>query len=146
MSFAEDLLPVLASARGIGGELGLRPHSVAVITSDESANTHTGDGSESLTTTALLEDGQNPKVRWLTDEQQALSQDAAPGTVRVGPLTPDHEIGGVALSTLTGTSLAVGDTLDLLITGPKHPNGQRYTIKRITADSALHYVLECAPG
>ena len=146
MTFAEGLRPILANARGIGGNLGLRPHSVSILTVDESANTHTGDGSETTSETALLEDGQNPKVRWLSDEQRALAQDTTGAEVTVGPLSPDHQIGGVTIAELSGTALATGDRLYLLITGPKHPSGKRYAIKKITAHSALRYMVDCTPA
>jgi hypothetical protein len=71
-TFADGLLPVLEAARGIGGGLGLRKHSVTVLHGTWSG-THTGDGAETLTEYPILESGQNPKVHWLDDERQALA-------------------------------------------------------------------------
>lgn len=122
----------------------MRPHSAAVITGDWSG-TATGEGSETLTTTQLLENNQNPKVRWLNDEQRALAAGITDATIEVGPLTPDHNIGGVAIATLAGTGLSTTDTLHLWIVGPKHPSGARYRVVEIRADSSLHYMLRAKP-
>lgn len=143
-TFAERLRPVLEAARGIAGSKGLHPHAVAVLVNTWSGSA-TGLGTEASVATAILEDGQNPKVRWLTDEQVALAENGA--TVEIGPLTPKHDVGGVELATLVGSALTAGQTQYVRITGPKHPSpGKRYEVTKVVADSALHYRLQAKPA
>ena len=145
-TFADGLLPMLAAARGIGGGLGLRKHSVTVLHGTWSG-THTGDGTETLTEYPILESGQNPKVHWLDDERQALAAQTTDATAEVGPLTPVHTIGGVELATLTGSALSTGETLYVRILGPSHPSpGKRYLVVGIRAESSLHYTLQVKPA
>ena len=145
MSFATSIRRSLEAARSIGGQLGLRTHAVVLQVGTWSEGT-VGDGSETAAETTIKEGGQNPQVHWLTDAQIALSEDATEGTCRIGPLTPNHTAGGVALSTLAGTALSDHQTFHVEITGPKHPNGRRYKVRRIEADSTLHYHLVCDPA
>jgi hypothetical protein len=142
-TFAEGLRPMLAACRGIAGSLGLHLHAVEVLDGTWSG-TYTGDGTESLVVHTIREAGQNPKVRWLTDEQAALAE--CVGGVEIGPLTPRHDVGGTELATLTGSALTTGKTLHVRITGPKHPSGSRYVVQKLSADSALHYMLTCRPA
>ena len=146
MSFATDLHAALAAVRGLAGSMGLHGHAVSVLAGAWSVSGgHTGDGTETSTATPLRENGQNPKVVWLNDEQVALAIGTTNATVEIGPLTPDHGSGGVAVSTLLGTGLSDDQTLHVLITGPKHPSGERYRVVEVRAGSALHYTLRCKP-
>jgi hypothetical protein len=145
-TFAESLRPALSKCRGIGGSLGLRTHAVTVLHGTWSG-THTGDGTETLTLYPILEDGQNPKVHWFSDERAALADQTTGAKMEIGPLTPAHMIGGTELATLTGGALSTGQTLYVRIVGPTHPApGARYLVVGVRAESALHYTLQCKPA
>jgi hypothetical protein len=144
MTFASDLLPLLNSIRGIPGELGLRPHTVEIVTRTY-AGAHTGEGAMSETATPLThENDQPPRCRWLNDEQRALA-----GLVKdacdIGPVTPANTAGGTELASIDGTDLTRGGTLHLRITGPNHPDGALYRIIRIRRDKALSYLIRAEP-
>ena len=144
-TFAESLRPSLAVARAIGGDLGLRLHSVTVETGTW-AGDETGDSPFTEAETTVLENGQNPQVRWLTDEQIALAATTSAATVQIGPLTPGLAVGGTDLETIAGSALTTGQTLNLKIVGPQHPDGARYLVVDIEAHSALHYMLKAKPS
>lgn len=142
MSLADDLKPMLTSIRAIPGELGLRPHSVTLVESSWSG-AHSGDGTRTDVQTAFLETGQNPKVRWLGDDELAMAG-LASGAVDIWPITSDHA--AIArLADMRGDDLSDSDARYLLITGPKAPNGARYRIAGITAHMAMHYKLRAIP-
>jgi hypothetical protein len=144
VTLRDALLPTINAVRAIPGQLGLRPHAVAIIQTI-SSGAHTGDGARSETETAITESGgQPPKVRWLNDEQLALGN-LPKGTVLVGPITPAFSSGGTDLATIQGTALLQGDTLHVKITGPKHPNGALYRVTKINADRALRYMITAEP-
>lgn len=138
MALADDLRPVLHSIRSIPGSLGLRPHSVQIVTRRWSGE-HPGEGTLTEDSVDITESGsQSPKVRWLTDEQRAVAHlDQA--TVEVGPITPSFSTGGTSLDDLAGADLQVGDTYYLRVTGPKHPNGALYRITEVNGQRAMHY-------
>jgi len=141
MALADDLKPIVFSIRAIPGQFGLRPHTVAVRDTSWDGP-HTGDGEPTETWTSITESGGHPpKVRWLRDDEVAVGG-LASGTVEVGPITPEL---GVPILLLQGDALSAGDTHQLLITGPNHPNGAIYAIKRIECDRALHYKIQAAP-
>ncbi len=140
MTLRDELLDIVYEARGIAGELGFREHSVSLVVASTSG-THTGDGSRTETVTALTNgDGQPPRVKWLKDEEIALGQ-LPVGTVEVGPLTPTF----TSLDLLNGTDMTTGQVRLLRITGPNHPNGADYTIKGVSADRALRYMIRAVP-
>lgn len=148
MSLSQDRLDryrrIAASKRPLPGKHGLRPHTVAIITR-YSFGQHTGDIDMSSLIPLTEQDGQPPKVRWLNGEQLALSG-LAKGAIDIGPITPEFNGGGTAISAFDGTPLDTGDVLHLLITGPTHPNGALYKVVDITSDRALHYTLRATPG
>lgn len=142
MTLVDDLKPMLNSIRAIPGELGLHPHSVTLVESAWSG-TYSGDGTRTDTQTAILESGQNPHVKWLSDEELAMAGPSG-GTVEIGPITSDF--GALSrLSGLQGAELDDTDARYLLITGPKEPNGTKYRILGISADRAMHYKMRAAP-
>jgi hypothetical protein len=144
MSLADSLKPTQFAARSIAGRLGFRPHSVALVAVSTSG-THTGDGSRTEIETEIVESGGQPcRVRWLKDDEVALGQ-LPMGTVEVGPITPSHTGGGTDLDLLTGADLSDGQVRLLRITGPNHPNGADYTIKSVSADKALRYMVTAVP-
>jgi hypothetical protein len=144
MALRDDLLPLVSSVRSIAGQIGIRMHSVAIVSGSWSGD-HTGDGTEDQTATAITEAGGHPpKVRWLNDEQIAVGQ-LAKGTVEIGPITPSFPGGGTDLATLVGAALTRGETIHLRITGPAHPDGALYRVIDIRADRAFRYMLKASP-
>ena len=143
MTFAEDIRQTVASARSIPGQLGLREHSVELKRSLWSGD-YTGEGLSHDQFGEVLEDGHPPKVRWLTDSQRALGEHAE-GTVEVGPITPAFAGGGIDWGALVGSLLDSGEVLEVLITGPRHPDGTTYRITKARYQSALSYYLVCEP-
>lgn len=144
MSLADTLKPLLYNARAFAGQLGFRPHSVAIVTGAWSGS-HTGDGTETETSVAITEaGGQPPKTHWLSDEQLAVG--ALPrGTVEIGPITPSFAGGGTDLASIAGTALARGETIHVRITGPNHPSGALYRLINVNADKALNYMMRAQP-
>lgn len=143
MTLADDLKPLARDIRGIPGDLGIRPHSVAIL-EREWSGAYSGDGVKTDATYAITEGrGAPPKVRWLSDEELAVSGESS-GSVDIGPITSDH--GAIArLGTIDGRNIDAGDARYIVITGPKHPNGAKYRITRVTADRAIHYMVRAAP-
>ncbi|HVJ19907.1 MAG TPA: hypothetical protein VM686_31045 [Polyangiaceae bacterium] len=144
MTLADDLKPIVYSARAIAGTLGFRVHSVAIVIA-ETDGEHTGDGVRAETVTAITEDlGQPPRVKWLNDEEIALGQLGA-GAIEVGPITPLHNGNGTELATLTGADMTDGQVRLLRITGPNHPSGADYRITSVSADRPLRYMIRAVP-
>jgi len=142
MSFADSLKTLAYNARAIPGQLGIRPYSVSIRLSTW-AGDHVGDGVETVTVTPILEaNGQNPKVRFLNEEQTALGG-LVRGSLTVGPITPDPA--GSPFSTLTQQGAQDGSTLLYIVTGPEFPTGARYQLVSATSDRALHYTLTLSP-
>lgn len=142
MTFADDLLPVAFDARGIAGSLGLRVHTVALLVTYYSGQ-HTGEEAIGDELTPLVEgDGYPPRVRQMKDEELALGN-LQPGTLEVGPLTPEFSGGGVSDETLFGV-LPTGATRYVVITGPLAPNGAKYEIIASRRDKPLRRVLRIA--
>lgn len=145
MTFASSLYPMLARVRAIPGQLGLRPHTVSVVSRSWSGG-QTGEGDETVVNVPIVEaDGRPPKVRWLSNEEIALGG-LPSGSVQIGPITPSFSDGGTNLSDLDGSDLETSDTRQLRITGPQHPNGALYRVKALNADSALHYTIVAVPA
>lgn len=140
MALADDLLPILREIRGIPGEFGLRPHTVALL-SRSWGGTHSGDGDRTDTSLSLTEgDGQPPKVRWLNAEEMAVSM-VDKSTVEIGPITADFEA-REWIDDIRGDNLSTGDARYVVITGPKHASGANYLITKITVEKALHYMIQ----
>jgi hypothetical protein len=141
---ANQLRRIANQARAIPGKFGLREHAVYIL-EGYWGGTHTGDGDETLFPIRVLENGQNPRVRWLTDEQLALANGLTDAKLEIGPVTPSFGAGGTDLDALAGRDLDTGNTLHVNIVGPKHPDGARYAVTEIRADRALRYMLRCKP-
>lgn len=133
--------------RSLPGVHGLRQHTVEVGISSWSG-TNTGEGTESITWTAITESGGlPPKVRWATDEEVALGQFPS-GGAEVGPITPTFPLvgaGGTDHDVLTGEDAVTGEIFKIRITGPRHPDGAIYRMAQVHEDQALHYTLRGAP-
>ena len=144
MSAADGFRKALYGARAIAGTLGLRPYTVSVSVRSWSGDV-VGEGIASVSTTAITESaGQPPKVRWLSGEDIALGGFAS-GSVEVGPITPSFPGGGTAIATITGNGATTGQLMHFTLTGPEFPNGARYSLKDISSDRALHYMLTLEP-
>ena len=140
---AESILPALELARSQAGVIGWHIHSVDLVVSAWSG-AHTGDGTETAATRRLVEaNGQNPKVHWLNDEELALGN-LESGSCEIGPMTPLFATGGTALAWLGG-ELASGQTLHLIITGIKHPEGAVYRVKNADQETPTKLMLTCVP-
>ena len=119
-------------ARSIAGQqFGLRPHTVALLLDYEG-----GDQTLQPITEA---NGQPPKVVWKSDEDNPRDG-GIEDWIEIGPITPSFPGGGTDLDSLT-SDVEVGKTRYLLITGPRHPDGAKYRITNVDAQSALHYVI-----
>lgn len=144
---AESILPALELARSQAGVIGWHIHTVDLLTETWSG-LHTGDGTETVTTRRLLEHGQNPRVRWLTQEELALGN-LETGTCEIGPMTPmwvagDGTSGGVALAWFGDTATA-GQTVHLIVTGIHHPTGAKYRIHHTHQERPTKIELTCIP-
>lgn len=145
LTLADSLKPVLFRIRAIPGSLGLRPHSVEILAKSWNG-AHTGAGELSTDTLRLTQaNNQPPKVRWLRDDEIAVGSLSA-GTVEIGPVTPRFQEGGLDIADLNGSALSRGDVLQLRITGPKHPDGAVYHLSKLTADKAMHYMIQAQPS
>lgn len=143
MSFADDLKELAYEIRAIPGELGMRPYSAAILLGTWSG-TNTGRGDTINECLPLLEaNGQNPKIRQLTDEEIALGG-LGKGSIRIGPITPAFAGGGTSISTLQ-PCVAAGQTVHVILTGPEYPNGAKFAVKSVGSDHALHYTLDVSP-
>lgn len=144
MSFASDLLATVWNLRGLPGQYGIRPHTVALV---QILNTgaHPGSVANEGVSTPLTEgNSQPPKVRWLKDEEIAVGA-LSSGTIEVGPITPAFDGGGTDLTALQGADLQTNDQLYLRITGPKHPDGALYRITDLQCERALRYMIRAVP-
>lgn len=144
MSLADDVKPVLFDARGLVGELGFRPYSVKLMRKVWSGS-DIGRGSATVTELPIVEaGGQPPAVRFLDDEERALSGMPA-GTLEVGPITPEFSGGGYSWATLTAADADVREEVFYVVTGPEFPNGARFNRRGGTSERALGYTLMLAP-
>jgi hypothetical protein len=143
MGFRDDLRALAYSVRSIPGQLEMRPYSVAIRTGTWSG-TYTGRGTGVSVDNPITEaNGQNPKVRFLNGEEIALGQ-LDSGAVEIGPVTPSFPGGGTDLSELL-PALADGQTLHVVLTGPKFPDGALFRITDIRTDRAFHYMITAQP-
>lgn len=143
-TLAEQLRKTCYAVRAIPGALGLRPHTVEIVTGVWSGS-HTGEGLVTEGSTPLVEaNNQPPKLRWLTQEERALG-DLAEGSVVIGPVTPAFQGIGIDIGAFNAAALGRGQTLHLKITGPQHPRGAIYRITNLSADHSMHYTITAAP-
>lgn len=141
--FAEDLKALCFDIRSIPGDMGIRPYTVAILTSTY-AGDYTGRGDSIGEVVQITEgNGQPPKVRELNTEELALGN-LGKGSLRIGPITPGFNGGGTPIDVLK-PCLAAGQTLHVIVTGPEYPNGAKFAIKDISTDHAMHYMLTVEP-
>jgi hypothetical protein len=141
VSLADALKPALFSARAIAGQLGLRPHTVSVVTRAY-AGGELGQLPMTETRTPITErNGQPPKVRNLSSEQLALAgYDRA--TWEIGPITPAFSGGGTLISLLTQSGVGANTEPHIVMTGPEFPNGANFRVVKSQSDHALHYTIQ----
>jgi hypothetical protein len=139
---------IAARARRIPGQHGLRPYTVAIVVGAWSGS-YIGRGDKTDTVVAITEaGGQSPKVRFLNEEQLALSASTGAGLGKgactIGPITPDFAGGGTSLAELA-PAVAAQQTVHVLLTGPAYPSGAKFLVKDVKTDHALHWTLVCEP-
>lgn len=139
MALADTLLPVAREARGIAGNLGFRPHTVAIVTEYFSGQ-HTGEDSIGDEIFDVVEgDGQPPRVRQLKDDEVAL-MGLTGSVLEIGPMTPsdalDEQLFGAAPK---------GSTRYVRVTGPLAPNGAKFRIVGKRADRPLRRIIRVVP-
>ena len=143
-TLADSLKAIAFNVRSIPGQMGLRTHSVTLVSTTWTGPA-TGDGTKVVTSTLLTEaNGQNPKVRWEHGNELGLNALDA-NTVTIGPITSDFSGGGTSLSMLTGLTTATASTFHLVINGPQYPGGTKFKITTVDADAALHYTIYAQP-
>src|SRR5205085_2172940 len=102
MTIREDFLPVVDEYRGLlDTQFGLRRYDVAMVVTTWSGELP-GDGEPTPTVTPIVVDGnKRPKVEQLSEREVLASgglyQDQ---DVRVGPLTPEFDGGGTAITAI----------------------------------------------
>ncbi len=142
-TLADPWRSIAYSFRSIPASFGLRQYSTSIVIGTWS-ETHVGDGDRNEQLIPILENGgTNPKLRFMNEEQRALAGMEI-GSCTVGPITPDFASNGTPLSNLLPT-VANGETVHAIITGPQFPNGARFAIKKVETDRAIHWTLLCEP-
>lgn len=131
--------------RRIPAQHGLREHSVALVRS-EWTGASIGEGQEVIAETPLtVYGGQNPKVRFPGQKELAMGMMQA-GTVMIGPLTPDYEVGGISRASLDGALPLIGVGRHIRVSGPQCPRPTLYRIVNVDNDQALHFMIEAVPA
>jgi len=141
MTLADDLKPIVYSARAIMGQLGMRPHRLEryVIPAETPR-----DDLYPRVTPIVESGGQSPKIRWLNEEEQAVGG-LPRGTVEVGPITPKFTGGGTDVALLRGDDLLPPDKLYYRIVGPHHPDGALYRLTKLSDEKALRIMMQLQP-
>lgn len=142
-TLADPWRAIAYSIRSLPASFGLRQYSISIVIGTWSGS-HVGDGDRNEQLIPILENGgTNPKIRFVSEEQRALSGMEI-GSCLVGPITPDFGSNGTALSDLL-PAVANGETVHAIITGPQFPNGAKFSIKKVETDHALHWSMTCEP-
>jgi hypothetical protein len=130
---------IAASARGIPGQLGLRPYTVAIIIDTWfGSDDHVGSGTSDIASPVPITEagGQPPKVAF--DSEDPLAKP----TCTIGPITPPYAGGGTALNKLVVAAFE-NQAPHVLLTGPGYPQGARFAVIQVRTDKALHWTLVC---
>jgi hypothetical protein len=134
VTLADDLLPVVFDARSIAGDLGFRPHSVAVVI--EYANETTGQGGITSERTPIVEaQSQNPRIVWEKSDDVPFGN-APSNIIMVGPVTPSD-----SLDEIFTRELGAGESRLLIVTGPNNPDGERFAIVDYDASRPLRRMI-----
>lgn len=131
---------IAASARGIPGQLGLRPYAVAIIVDTWfGPDDNVGSGTSEIATrpVPITElGGQPPKV--VIEAEDPLAK----ATCTIGPITPPYGAAGTPLARLAQRVFENQESY-VLLTGPAYPAGARFTVLQVHTDKALHWTLVC---
>lgn len=134
--------------RGLPGSFGLREHSVEIVLSARvGGRTAVGDRIEAFRKTIIV-GGYNPKVKFPSQKDLASGM-LSMGQILIGPITPEfldelgEHAGGTTVSLLDRTKILISNTLHLIVTGPSHPSGAKYTIENINAEKAIRFTITC---
>ena len=142
MAQADALKRLAHRVRAIPGRMGLRPFRVYVVTrtwSDELA----GEGGYTDDETEITESGKPPKVRSVKGDEIAINN-LDSGSIRIGPITPEHTGGGLALDTLQ-SEMDAGQERFIKVIGPGREDGVLFRIQDRDFDHAIHYTIVAAP-
>jgi len=145
MGFRDNLRKVAFTLRRLPGEkFEIRPYRIFVVRETHPGK-HPGDGPVTTVETEITEaNGQPPKVRYMSEEERALGQ-LHSSTLELGPITPPFPGGGTSWDTLTGKSLAKGDTFYYKLIGPEYPNGARFRFIGGKSDRTFSYRIRVSP-
>lgn len=149
MSFVDDLLPTLDAIRAIPGDLGLHPFTVTRVTKTWASGT-VGHGSATTTEQALTVGGQNPHVRNATEDEIKHLLGAGslfkPGTLLVGPLTPEFAGGGYDVDGFDASS-GVATQVLYRVTGAGFPAaGRLYRVAKFDASRPMRITMVLEPA
>ncbi len=129
-TLADRLKTTVYRARAIAGAAGFRDHSATIIIAHWTA-AQAGAGTRYTTEIPIVEArGQNPRIRWLSDEEIAVGGYAAKSVVEIGAITPPFAGGGTDLTPLN--EMSTRDTAKVILRGPRHPNGASYRIGQLS--------------
>lgn len=135
----DRLKTTVYKGRAIAGKFGARTHTVSILV-EHYTGQHTGEEHVGNVETPITEaNGQPPRVEQMSEEEITVGN-FLPGSLRVGPITPEFSGGGTSDELLFG-ALPKGSTRYVVITGPLAPNGAKYTIKGDRRDRALRRIL-----
>lgn len=128
--------------RTIPGRFGLRTWRVFVRRTMRSGAFGL-EGAESFAEVELTNAGWPVKVRSPNDREIGLGVMAI-GDLRVGPITPEHPVGGgMTIGTLTEAD--PDEMLHFRVVSPQHPEGAMYRLQEAQTDRAIHYTLILSP-
>lgn len=135
---------IATDKRRLPGEHGLRPWHVYASSGvwSETASNEFGDGTRTDTDVEILESGQPPKVREVSDEVIALSSDLTAGDIEIGPITP---VQGTAWATLLGSATDAGETFRIKLWNEETDETIHCMVRRTQRDRALRYVVTVSP-
>jgi hypothetical protein len=124
MSFRLDLRKSVEAIRGlVPGGLDLRPFRVDVVVRTWSG-ARAGVGTATVTSTRLMNQGQNPKFEQLkTNDVVASGGLYSAGDFRIGPLTPEYPTGGTDHGTLDPSTTTTAREVFYLVRGPGFEDG-----------------------
>lgn len=142
-TLADPWRSIAWSIRSLPAQFGLRQYSISIVTGTWSGD-HVGDGDLEEQIVPILEnDGTNPKFTWVGEEERLLNN-LEVGAVKIGPITPNFGANGTPLSNLL-PAVAGGEQVLALITGPRFPNGARFSVKKVDTSHMIHWMLTCEP-
>ena len=131
---AERLLPTVYKGRAIAGKLGFRPHAVALLFEYNRDTTGKPLGQPDIVPITEA-DGQPPRCEWKKGDDVPFGN--TPGNVLVvGPCTPTPALVDMLRRPLDANTARV-----LLVTGPRHPNGERYQILDVDQQRTLRIMI-----